>query len=47
MSRLSHRGEARDAVESMFSVLDSISRNYPTRKGEVGVGFYTDPHRGS
>jgi hypothetical protein len=29
------------AVESMFPVLDPISRNYPTRKGEVGVGFHT------
>ncbi len=43
MSRLSHRGEARDAIEFHVSVPDPISRNYPTRKGEVGVGFHTDP----
>jgi nitrate reductase beta subunit len=34
------------AVESMFPVLDPVSRNYPTYKGAVGVGFHTDPHRG-
>jgi nitrate reductase / nitrite oxidoreductase, beta subunit len=27
-------------------VLDPVSRNYPTYKGAVGVGFHTDPHRG-
>jgi nitrate reductase beta subunit len=34
------------AVESMFPVLDPVSRNYPTYKGALGVGFHTDPHRG-
>jgi nitrate reductase beta subunit len=30
----------------MFPSLDPISRNYPVRKGEEGVGFHTDPRRG-
>jgi hypothetical protein len=34
------------AVESMFPVLDPVSRDYPTYKGAVGVGFHTNPHRG-
>jgi len=45
MSRFSHRG-ARDGVEPVFPMLDPIPRNYPTRKGEVGVGCHTNPHRG-
>jgi nitrate reductase beta subunit len=38
--------ERETAVESMFPALDPISRNYPVRKGEEGVGFHTDPARG-
>ncbi len=38
--------ERETAVESLFPVLDPISRNYPVRKGAVGVGFHTDPARG-
>ncbi len=34
------------AVESLFPALDPVSRNYPVRKGEEGVGFHTDPARG-
>jgi nitrate reductase beta subunit len=34
------------AVESLFPMLDPVSRNYPVRKGAVGVGFHTDPARG-
>ena len=34
------------AVESLFPSLDPVSRNYPVRKGEEGVGFHTDPARG-
>jgi nitrate reductase / nitrite oxidoreductase, beta subunit len=34
------------SVESMFPVLDPVSRNYPVYKGSVGVGFHTNPHRG-
>jgi len=38
--------ERETAVESMFPALDPVSRNYPVRKGEEGVGFHTDPRRG-
>jgi nitrate reductase / nitrite oxidoreductase, beta subunit len=38
--------ERETAVEFMFPALDPVSRNYPVRKGEVGVGFHTDLHRG-
>jgi len=38
--------ERETAVESMFPSLDPISRNYPVRKGEEGVGYHTDPRRG-
>jgi len=34
------------SVESMFPMLDPVSRNYPTYKGRVGVGFHVDPARG-
>ncbi|MBV1699821.1 MAG: nitrate reductase subunit beta, partial [Hyphomicrobiales bacterium] len=34
------------AVESLFPALDPVSRNYPIRKGEEGIGFHTDPRRG-
>src|SRR5512135_2336511 len=34
------------SVESMFPVLDPVSRNYPVYKGAVGTGFHTDPRRG-
>jgi DNA-binding transcriptional LysR family regulator len=27
------------------AVLDPVSRDYPTYKGAVGVGFHTNPHR--
>ena len=33
-------------VDALFPVLDPVSRNYPVRKGAVGVGFHTDPARG-
>jgi nitrate reductase / nitrite oxidoreductase, beta subunit len=38
--------ERQTAVEYLYPVLDRVSRNYPTRKGGVGVGFHTDPHGG-
>jgi len=38
--------ERETAVESLFPSLDPISRNYPVRKGEEGVGYHTDPRRG-
>jgi len=38
--------ERETAVDSLFPVLDPVSRNYPIRKGAVGVGFHTDPARG-
>jgi nitrate reductase beta subunit len=38
--------ERETAVDSLFPQLDPVSRNYPIRKGEVGVGFHTDPARG-
>jgi nitrate reductase beta subunit len=38
--------ERETAVEDLFPVLDPVSRNYPVRKGAVGVGFHTDPARG-
>jgi nitrate reductase beta subunit len=34
------------SVESMFPMLDPVSRNYPTYKGAVGAGFHVDPARG-
>ncbi len=34
------------ALEVQFPSLDPISRNYPTHKGEVGVGFSRPPRRG-
>jgi nitrate reductase beta subunit len=34
------------SVESMFPMLDPVSRNYPTYKGAVGTGFHVDPARG-
>ena len=34
------------AVESMFPVLDPVSRNYPVHKGAVGTGFHINPQRG-
>ena len=34
------------SVESMFPVLDPVSRNYPVYKGRVGTGFHVDPQRG-
>ena len=34
------------AVESMFPVLDPVSRNYPVYKGAVGTGFHINPQRG-
>jgi nitrate reductase beta subunit len=34
------------SVESMFPMLDPVSRNYPTYKGAVGAGFHIDPARG-
>ena len=38
--------EREAAVDALFPVLDPVSRNYPVRKGAVGVGFHTDPARG-
>ena len=32
-------------VETQFPSLDPVSRNYPTRKGEVGFGFRKEPAR--
>jgi nitrate reductase / nitrite oxidoreductase, beta subunit len=34
------------SVESMFPVLDPVSRNYPVYKGAVGTGFHINPQRG-
>jgi nitrate reductase beta subunit len=38
--------ERESGVDALFPVLDPVSRNYPVRKGAVGVGFHTDPARG-
>ena len=38
--------ERETAVDALFPQLDPVSHNYPIRKGEVGVGFHTDPARG-
>ncbi|MCC6608770.1 MAG: nitrate reductase subunit beta [Burkholderiales bacterium] len=38
--------ERETAVEALFPPLDPIARNYPTHKGEVGIGFHHDPQRG-
>lgn len=32
-------------IEAQFPSLDPVSRNYPTRKGEVGFGFRKEPAR--
>ncbi len=34
-----------EAMETQFPSLDPVSRNYPTRKGEVGFGFRKEPAR--